>query len=138
MTKFHVNLKEGVIDIEGEKDFVEQVYKDFKPELLKFVGLPKTGAVTAPDGAKPEDKPSPKAKPSGSKKNGPSCASRILAIKTEKFFEAPRALKEISDKLEEKGTIYNSNQVSAALTNLIKRTELRRVKKDGSWVYQNP
>ena len=33
--KLHINITEGVIDVEGDSDLVRQVYSDFKERLLK-------------------------------------------------------------------------------------------------------
>ena len=36
-TKLHINIHQGVIDVEGDVDLVKQVYADFKDHLLKKV-----------------------------------------------------------------------------------------------------
>lgn len=37
-TKFHINVSQGIIDIEGEPDVVREIYADFKDKLLSQFG----------------------------------------------------------------------------------------------------
>jgi hypothetical protein len=135
--KLHINVQQGIIEVEGEPEFVEQIYKDYKAELQKLL------VAASRDTAGEEEKPpaprrtkSPKS-PSRAKK-GTGCAERILALKGEHYFKTLRNSTEVREKLGEKGTTYAPNLVSASLNILIKRGELRRVKQDGVWHYQNP
>jgi hypothetical protein len=34
-TKLHINLSQGVLDVEGEESFVKSIYEDFREEALK-------------------------------------------------------------------------------------------------------
>ncbi|WP_428028175.1 hypothetical protein [Altererythrobacter sp.] len=34
MTKLHINLAQGIVDVEGDPEFVSRVYSDFKDQLL--------------------------------------------------------------------------------------------------------
>lgn len=43
-TKLHVNLVEGLIDVEGDEKFVREIYNDFKNDLRAF-GKQSLGAV---------------------------------------------------------------------------------------------
>jgi hypothetical protein len=73
-----------------------------------------------------------------SKISGPSCASRIESLKSERFFDQLRSSKEVGDKLREKGTAYEGKHVAAALINMTAGGKLRRVQEGGVWKYQNP
>lgn len=39
-TKLHINLSQGIIDIEGEPELVKEVYSDFKSRLLEAAANP--------------------------------------------------------------------------------------------------
>jgi len=39
-TKLHINLTQGIIDVEGDVDFVKAVYEDFKDRLTEHVVAP--------------------------------------------------------------------------------------------------
>lgn len=144
--KLHINLRQGVIEADGEPEFVEKVYKDFKAEVLKRLALrddnaedaeDESGAETTEDSGNGTKRP---VKRAGTKKKkgggrGPSCASRVLELTIPK---AGLTLGEMKKKLEEAGHIYGSNQIGATLDGLYKRNKLRRTKKDGKWVYLNP
>lgn len=136
-TKLHVNAALGIIEIEGDEKVVLQIYGDLK-ELIKSK-IASAEVADRPD-AEPATitsrKSASKTKPV--KKGGPSCASRIVDLKTAKFFTNLREGKAVGDALAAKGHNYQSNQIAASLMNMTKRGELRRVKKDGSWFYQNP
>jgi len=67
------------------------------------------------------------------KKIGP--ISLILKLKEEKFFDKPRAIGEVKQKLEEKTYYYPSSSLSPALIRLVKQGELGRLKKDGKWMW---
>ena len=89
-------------------------------------------ALGAKDGSQP------KAKQVRRRKGGPSCASKITILKEEDFFAEPRSPSEVKDKLAERASTYESKHVAAALADLIKSSRLRRFKKDGNYMYQNP
>jgi hypothetical protein len=72
------------------------------------------------------------------KRSGPSCADRIVALKTKSFFSEPRSNGDVKDGLKTDGHSYASNQVAATLTNLHSRGELRRTGAEGKWLYVNP
>lgn len=135
--KLHLNLQQGVLDVEGDQAFVEKMFAEFKEHLSKLVLTPPASEQNGGD-ASSNNKAKPKSKSGSGKKGGPSCAERISAIKGEGFFKTLRTSKEIQAKLEEKGTAYAPNQVAAALITMVKRGDLRRVKKDSAWCYQNP
>lgn len=35
MTKLHINISAGIVEVEGEPDFVREIYDDFKKEITK-------------------------------------------------------------------------------------------------------
>lgn len=139
MAKMLFDLQRGVIEVDGEEKFVEKVYADLRSTLLD-----KVASFTA---AEPADDNGSKPKPASdeakkarkrTKSSGPSCASRIEALKAEKFFDQLRSSKDVGEKLREKGTAYEGKHVAAALINMTAGGKLRRVQQGGGWKYQNP
>ena len=65
-------------------------------------------------------------------------ASRIQELKDEVFFSDLQDVKKIAEALATKGHNYEVNHIAAAMTTLTQRGVLRRVKRDGNWMYQNP
>lgn len=143
--RVHIDAPAGVIEIEGEKDFVEGLLAKLFP-LIEEVGF----------GSRPvqnEDFPSVQIETSSnldetSEDNGSStkskvkrkrsvapkghtCADRILALKEEGFFKTKRGASDIVIGLAQKGFTHKSNQVAAAGESLFKRGLLQRT-KDGS------
>lgn len=47
-TKLHINISQGVIDIEGDPDFVRDIYADFKDQLLSS-SKPHNHAIAEPN-----------------------------------------------------------------------------------------
>ncbi len=50
----------------------------------------------------------------------------------------PRTMKEITDILKTNALYFTDGSVSGVLTNMVKRGELRRIKKEGKWAYIHP
>lgn len=42
-TKLHINASQGIIDVEGDIDFVEKVYSDFKDQIEAMLSAPPDG-----------------------------------------------------------------------------------------------
>jgi hypothetical protein len=139
MTKLKIDIRNGLVEVEEDKDLAAQVYADFKDVLIaRMQRAAEPGDETAEDddGSKqtPQKPQRKKAKSSGA----PSCASRIEELKNAGFFKSLQDNKSISDALAAKAQNYQSNQIAAPLTTLTKRGILRRVKQDNKYQYQNP
>ena len=83
MTKLHINIAQGIIDIEGEEQFVQSIFTAFKDTLLPLFrkAAPKqkdegegeegadegSGSVTPPRRARAKKKPTTSGDDSGSK-----------------------------------------------------------------------
>lgn len=147
--KLHINLRQGVIEADGEPDFVEKVYKDFKAEVLKrLAALETDGEEGEPEivnrdaqgnGARRLKRA---AKRAGDGKKGgkrrPSCATRILDLKEKKVFAKGLFARDVKAKLLDSGHAYAANLVGASLAQLHSQGKLRRMRKDGKWLYLNP
>jgi hypothetical protein len=144
--RVHIDAPAGVIDIEGEKDFVEGLLAKLFPliEEAGFGSRPQ-GAEAEASGevdtvedvtvvengkGKPRTRKVSKKAPAGH-----SCADRVLALKTDGYFKQKRSTADIVAKLSEKAQNHNVSQVSAAAGQLVKRGSLQRIKDGNNWLY---
>lgn len=135
-SKIHINLSLGLLEVEGEEAFIKDIYQDAKTSGLLTVP-PVSPAVTNGSSESDGDQQT-KPKRNVVKRTGPGCGARITELKDEKFFTDLREAKDIREALSAKGHNYESKHIAAALTDLTKRGVLRRLKRDGKWLYQNP
>ena len=56
-TKIHINLSEGVVDVEGDAQFVQEVYSDFKQRLLSAPSHSSLSATPPRTGGKVATRP---------------------------------------------------------------------------------
>jgi hypothetical protein len=147
--RVHIDAPAGVIDIEGEKDFVEGLLAKLFP-LVEGAGFgsrsPNANAAQVAEvqdpgrleeGASEQDaKTKSKKRRVNAPPRGQSCADRILTLKGEGFFKDHRTTAEIVEGLKGKGWTHAANQVGAALTNMFARGDIQRTKEgNGSWKY---
>lgn len=146
--RVHIDAPAGVIDLEGDKEFVERLLEKLFPlvEGAGFGSRPMPAITNGannpiPPGVPLADSEDGKARTrTGSVKRKPpagqSCSARILALRNEGFFLDQRRPAEIVAKLAERRQTHNTSQVSAAAGDLVKRGELQRIRNsDGSFVY---
>jgi len=146
--RVHIDAPAGVIDIEGEKDFVEGLLTKLFPLVEKagFGSRPTpavadaNGEVNAegddgvPEDGSKNDKPRVKRK-RGTTPKGHSCADRMLGLKEDGFFKTKRSASEIVTGLGEKGYTHKANQVAAAGGSLFERGLLQRTKEGSGFKY---
>jgi hypothetical protein len=134
-----VDLQRGLIEVDGSDQFVSRVYSDVRETILSKL-------ASSPAAPNPDDPPIGTTQQTGeatrkprrrTKAGGPSCASRIEAVKEEGFFKQAKSAGEVRAKLKERGTTYPSKNIAAALNNLTKAGKLRRF-DEGGWKYENP
>jgi hypothetical protein len=147
--RVHIDAPAGVVEIEGEKDFVEGLLAKLFPLLEEAgfgsratrneearAGQPNTDGGVDEEIAEEASGERPKAKRKRTvAPKGHSCADRILALKGEGFFKEKRGTGEIVTGLAAKGFTHKPNQVTAAGESLFKRNLLQRT-KDGSGPFQ--
>lgn len=46
MARLHINLAEGILEVEGKEEFVKKVYNDHKDKLDNLKSIPKTSPTT--------------------------------------------------------------------------------------------
>lgn len=78
-----------------------------------------------------------KNKPELTKKKGKriSITDLIHEVKNEGFFDKPKFQREIVDKFEEMGHIYDTKSLSEPISRALKSRILGRKKIDGKWAY---
>ncbi len=59
----------------------------------------------------------------------------ILELKSEGFFDSPKSVTEIRDKLQENAHHYPLSSLSPALIRLVRNRELGRLKQGGKWTW---
>ena len=134
-SRLKIDVTSGVLEVEGEEEFVLKLYEDAKEAGLLALRPSRLDAWTSEESVQDSKT---KVRRAPSKRGGPSCAERILELVSGGFFDKPKSASEIKGGLEQNGHSYAANQVGAALTNLYQRGSLRRLKPGKEWVYQKP
>ncbi len=117
-----INLKEGIIELQGPVDFVRHYLDMYQSAIEELQGLPKDIAVS-PEKAKAlprKRKATPAAK--GEKRKRPSCTGTIRSDLDAGFFDEPRSTGEVKQRLSETGLNFTDGAI---------RTGLRRLAKSG-------
>jgi len=151
--RIHIDAPTGVIEVEGEKEFVEAQLDKLMP-LIQACGFgtrptSQTGqqdnaqnsvvgdpasSPTASEGVSQDGKKKPKRSTKIPPK-GQSCADRITVLRNEGFFKTKKTPAEIAKGLEVKGWHHTTSQAGAAAVNMFKRDDLQRTKDGKAWVY---
>ncbi|MCC2608444.1 hypothetical protein [Neorhizobium petrolearium] len=140
--RVHIDAPAGVIDIEGEKDFVEGLLAKLFP-LIEEVGFGSRpqGQSNSQDteddspvildegNAEEAVKQKIKRRRGSLPPKGQSCGDRLLALKADGFFKEHRGGGDIIAGLKAKGWTHKSNQVAAAAGKLFDRGQLQRTKE---------
>lgn len=145
--RVHIDAPGGVVEIEGDKDFIERLLSRIFP-LIEETGFgshpPRNPSAFAGEGVaslqdadpEPSGKPKVKKRTVNKAPKGHSCADRILSLKSDGFFKDYRIVSEVVEALKSKGWTHKVNQVSAALNSLFGRNEIQRTKEGNSaWKY---
>jgi hypothetical protein len=150
--RVHIDAPAGVIEIEGEKEFVEGLLAKLFP-LIEEAGFGSRPLAEEPAQAPVDEQSGSRANPAENRTPtdvakkpprkavkmppaGQSCPARIQILKEEGFFREHRAPSDIVAKLREKGWTHNLNQVGAATSALFTKGVLQRTKVGkGPWLY---
>lgn len=111
-----INLKEGIIQLEGPVEFVREYLELYRPAVGKFSGAPE-GTVPTPKKIVPARAAVPVRKRGGRTKR----VSLANAIRTEVemgFFAEPKSTQEVKQRLIEKGITCNNNSIRMSLKRL--------------------
>ena len=126
MAKAVINLKEGVIELEGPVEFVREYLRLYRPALRKSRGTAaETGAVEAQGVAPAWERASVGRKTERIRRL--SCSKAIDAEVKAGFFDKARAIQQVRQQLMEKGLSYTSNCIRMNLKKLINSGLLNKV-----------
>ena len=147
--RLFVDAPTGVIELEGEKEFVEEHFEKFLP-LIERCGFgngadaPEQKENTGATSKSAAEAPAVAPKASGKRARrsvarppqGQSCRERILTLREDGFFKEQRTTSEIVEGLAEKGWIHNTGQVAAAAgQTMFDRGEIQRTKAGKGFKY---
>jgi hypothetical protein len=131
-----INLKEGIVDLQGPADFVRHCLDMYGPAIKGLLGLPQDVAAT-PEKARPlrrERKAAAVTRPDRAERG--SYAGAIRSDLEAGFFDKPRSTGEIKQRLAEAGASFTDSGVRPNLGRLSLAGLLDIVKKGRSVRYQ--
>jgi len=129
---FRIKIGDNEVEIKGTEESVKALIDEYFSEVLK--NFPSLVPITI---AKPSEKVKPKEAEAGKrKKTGETkeLLQRLPQLKNEGFFDVPRSLREVRDKLREKGW-YHSNQIIQAVILSHPELGIKRIKADSGYKY---
>ena len=134
--KVVINLKEGIIELQGPVDFVRHYLDTYQPAIKGLQGLPKEVAAS-PEQTKAVPRKR-KAAPGTrtAKRKRASCIGSIRSDLEAGFFDEPRSTGEVKQRLSEAGLTFTDNGVRASLKRLSLAGSLDIVRKGRSVRYQ--
>ncbi len=135
IVKVVINLKEGILHLEGPQEFVEKYLNLYRPDASKWKSvISQEGEVKTKEEATAKRTRTRTART----KVGPSCGERIRGLIAEDYFKDLRTSTEVMNYLkDQKGITYNIELVTATLSNIIKSGKLRRIKEGKIYKYCN-
>ena len=120
-----INLKEGIIQLEGPVEFVERYLEKYASAIG---GLPSPESRVGTPGKRVEVT----ARPRGRQR---SCTRAIRAEIKAGFFDEPRATKSVRERLTEKGVACSSGLLRASLRKAVEEGRLGTTGRGRGLVY---
>ena len=109
-----INLKEGVIQLEGPVEFVQRYLERYAPAIKGLPALePQAGTSVRQAGVRP--------KPRGGQR---SCTRTVRAEIKAGFFDEPRSTKAVRERLTEKGVPCSSGVLRISLRKAVEEGRL--------------
>lgn len=145
-TRIRIDAVAGVVELEGEREFVEAQLERLLP-LIETGGFatraevkheppdPTRDGATNGSGAETQSGKRGKPRKRTIPPKGHSCADRMMTLRNEGFFKNHQTAAQIVSELEKKGWTHQANQVAAAGTNMFNRGDIQRTKTGRSWEY---
>ena len=134
--KVIINLKEGIIELQGPVDFVRHYLDTYQPAIKGLQSLPKEAAVS-PEKTKAVPRKRKTAPAARAKKTERiSYTGAIRSDLKAGFFNEPRSTGEVKQRLSEAGLAFTDNGVRASLRRLSQAGSVDIVRKGRSVRYQ--
>ena len=132
IVKATINIKDGLIQLEGPQEFVEKYLDQFKQLIISLPTAPKT-SKTADTAEKEKDKT---LKRKSRTRMGPTCAEKIRELISEGYFKEPKTTAEISEYLtKQKGYVNTTKDVAANLKGMFDRGQIKRIQEGNAFKY---
>lgn len=133
-----INLKEGIIELQGPVDFVRHYLNTYQPAIKGLQSLPEEVAVS-PKKAKvlPRKRKAASAAKAGKEKRT-SCMGAIRSDLEAGFFDEPRSTDEVKQRLSQAGLIFTDEGIRVSLRRLSLAGSLDVVRKGRFVRYQRP
>ena len=131
-----IDIKEGVIELEGPVDFVRHYLDMYQSAIKELQGLPGDIAVS-PQKARAlprKRKEAPRIKVE--KRKRASCTGTIRSYLEAGFFDEPRSTGEVKQRLNETGLTFTDNAVRMSLSRLSQAGLLDSMRKGRSVSYR--
>jgi hypothetical protein len=131
-----INLKEGIVEVQGPADFVRHCLDMYQPAIRGLLGLP-SEAAAKPEKTKslPRERKLPAA--AKARKGRPTSSMGVIRSDLEAgFFDEPRSTGEIRERLSEAGITVTDSGVRANLRKLSAAGWLGTVRTGRSISYQ--
>jgi hypothetical protein len=124
-----IDLKEGVIELEGPVDFVQHYLEEYRPAIKRLGGSTQRAAGV---------KAAPRRRRTGRGGKSIPCTRAILNELEAGFFDEQRSTGEIKQRLIEAGFSFNDGNVRNSLRRLVAAGTLGSVGKSSTLRYQRP
>ncbi len=120
MPKAHIQTPDGAkITIEGEVTEIAAIVNQIQSSTASVRNRKVTKAIRQQRDQKKRE----------------SASTRVVNLKEEGFFDAPKSLAAVVTELEKSGYLYPVTSLSGVMLGLVQKRLLTRIKKDGVWVY---
>ncbi len=134
--KVVINLKEGIIEMEGPADFVQRCLDMYGPGIKGLLGLPQDAPVST-EKAKPLGRARKATAVARPRRGRPATVMATIRDDLESgFFDRPRSTGEIKQRLSDAGRTFTDGGVRANLRKLTQDGLMNAVKKGRSVRFQ--
>lgn len=117
--KVVINLKEGIIELQGPVDFVRHYLDRYQHAIKELESLPTESKAVSPEKtrvAPRKIKVAPRKKAEKGKRA--SCTGSIRSDLEAGFFDEPRSTNDVKQRLSEAGLTFTDNGIRASLRRL--------------------